>query len=252
MSRETRETLKDFLTQKGSTQNSISITLTDAPSGFAKEPGTGEELLALLDDTRGLLGEYLKFIVDNSSNEYKIKTGNALASSANRGDSIPLADSQGAENIFLEQGTVLKAKLNENSNSNKFDDSGTPLSDLIDKTSKNFTNHNKLKDIEGRPLNISGKTLVNPNGDPSDIVQATNASIDRMLDAGAYCAIASHDYPVVNYALSALESHKMGPGIEDPRDNAGPPRNGKGPGYEFQMLLGVRGPLRRKLAKNQS
>ena len=70
-----------------------------------------------------------------------------------------------------------------------------------------------------------------------------------MLDAGAYCAIASHDYPVVNHALSALESHKMGPGIEDPRSNAGPPRNGKGPGYEFQMLLGVRGPLRRRLAK---
>ena len=65
-----------------------------------------------------------------------------------------------------------------------------------------------------------------------------------MLDAGAYCAIASHDYPVVNHALSALESHKMGPGIEDPRSNAGPQRNGKGPGYEFQMLLGVRGPLR--------
>ena len=83
----------------------------------------------------------------------------------------------------------------------------------------------------------------------SDIVQATNASIDRMLDAGAYCAIASHDYPVVNHALSALESHKMGPGIDDPRSNAGPQRNGKGPGYEFQMLLGVRGPLRRKLAK---
>ena len=70
-----------------------------------------------------------------------------------------------------------------------------------------------------------------------------------MLDAGAYCAIASHDYPVVNHALSALESHNMGPGIEDPRNNAGPSRNGKGPGYEFQMLLGVRGPLRRKLAK---
>ncbi|DAC28421.1 MAG TPA: proline dehydrogenase [Candidatus Poseidoniales archaeon] len=82
----------------------------------------------------------------------------------------------------------------------------------------------------------------------SEIVGATNASIDRMLSAGAYCAIASHDKPVIDYALSALESYGMGPGIADPRKNAGKPRNGKGPGYEFQMLLGVRGPLRRKLA----
>jgi proline dehydrogenase len=81
-----------------------------------------------------------------------------------------------------------------------------------------------------------------------DIVDATNASIDRMLEAGAYCSIASHDLPVIEHAKSALAAHGMGPGIEDPRENAGPQREFKGPGYEFQMLLGVRGPLRRKLA----
>jgi len=80
-----------------------------------------------------------------------------------------------------------------------------------------------------------------------DIVDATNAAIDRMLDAGAYVGIASHDQPVIDHALSALSSHGMGPGIEDPRGNAGPARHHKGPGYEFQMLLGVRGPLRRRL-----
>ncbi|EHR76817.1 proline dehydrogenase family protein [Candidatus Poseidoniales archaeon] len=81
-----------------------------------------------------------------------------------------------------------------------------------------------------------------------DIVDATNASIDRMLAAGAYCSIASHDLPVINHATSALESFGMGPGIVDPRTNSGDARAFKGPGYEFQMLLGVRGPLRRKLA----
>ena len=81
-----------------------------------------------------------------------------------------------------------------------------------------------------------------------EIVSATNASIDKMLAAGAYCAVASHDKPVINHTLSALESYGMGPNIEDPRENSGKPRNGKGPGYEFQMLLGVRGPMRRKLA----
>lgn len=82
-----------------------------------------------------------------------------------------------------------------------------------------------------------------------DIVDATNACVDRMLAAGSYCSIASHDIPVIEYAKSALESYGMGPNIPDPRSNAGPQRDAKGPGYEFQMLLGVRGPLRRKLAK---
>ena len=82
-----------------------------------------------------------------------------------------------------------------------------------------------------------------------DIVDATNACVDRMLAAGSYCSIASHDIPVIEYAKSALDSYGMGPNIPDPRSNAGPQRDAKGPGYEFQMLLGVRGPLRRKLAK---
>ena len=152
MSRETRETLKDFLAQKGSTSDSISITRNGAPRGLGVEPGTEAELLDLVNDTSGLLGEYLKFLVDESSNHFKIKSGNSLAASSNRGDSLPIADSMGAENIFVEQGTVLKSKLNENSNSNKFDESGTPIADLIDKTGRNFSNHGKLKDIEGRPL----------------------------------------------------------------------------------------------------
>ena len=82
-----------------------------------------------------------------------------------------------------------------------------------------------------------------------DIVDATNAAVDRMLDAGAYVGVASHDQPVIDHALSALKSHGMGPGIEDPRSNAGTARHHKGPGYEFQLLLGVRGPLRRRLLK---
>ena len=81
------------------------------------------------------------------------------------------------------------------------------------------------------------------------IVDAMNTHIDQMLDSGAYTAIASHDVPVIDYALSALDQRAMGPGLPDPRPNAGGPRHAKGPGYEFQMLLGVRGNIRRKLAK---
>ena len=82
-----------------------------------------------------------------------------------------------------------------------------------------------------------------------DIVIATNNAIDDLLDAGAYTAIASHDIPVIDHSIAALEDRGMGPTTDDPRGNAGPVRNGKGLGYEFQFLLGVRGNIRRKLAK---
>ena len=81
-----------------------------------------------------------------------------------------------------------------------------------------------------------------------DIVLATNKAIEDLLDAGAYTAIASHDIPVIDHSIAALEDRGMGPKIDDPRGNAGPVRSGKGPGYEFQFLLGVRGNIRRKLA----
>ncbi|MBJ36514.1 MAG: hypothetical protein CMB68_04060 [Euryarchaeota archaeon] len=83
-----------------------------------------------------------------------------------------------------------------------------------------------------------------------DIVHATNDSIDAMLDSGAYTAIASHDNPVIAYSLAALKSRDMGPDKPDPRHTE-PPNvcAGKGPGYEFQFLLGVRGDVRRKLSE---
>ena len=82
-----------------------------------------------------------------------------------------------------------------------------------------------------------------------DIVLATNKAIGDLLDAGAYTAIASHDILVIDHSIAALKDRGMGPTIDDPRGNAGPERSGKGPGYEFQFLLGVRGNIRRKLAK---
>ena len=83
--------------------------------------------------------------------------------------------------------------------------------------------------------------------DRQPIIEATNQCIDAMLDSGAYVGIASHDHPVINHTLEALKQRGMSPNSSDPRENAGPERKQKGPGYEFQMLLGVRGPLRRKL-----
>ncbi len=75
----------------------------------------------------------------------------------------------------------------------------------------------------------------------SEIVDATNRAITSMLDKGAYTAIASHDLPVIEHALDALRERGLS------NNNAEGVRR-KGPGYEFQFLLGVRGNIRRKLA----
>ena len=83
-----------------------------------------------------------------------------------------------------------------------------------------------------------------------DIVEGTNKALDMMLESGAYTAIASHDLPVIDHALKTLESMGLGPGKEDLRHDIALPRTkGKGPGYEFQFLLGVRGNVRRSLAE---
>lgn len=81
------------------------------------------------------------------------------------------------------------------------------------------------------------------------IVDAFNQHIDQILDRGAYAGIASHDWPIIEHTLAALEARGMGPKHTDPRDGCAGKRIGKGPGYEFQMLLGVRGNIRRRLAK---
>jgi proline dehydrogenase len=70
-----------------------------------------------------------------------------------------------------------------------------------------------------------------------------------MLENGAYTAIASHDDDIIACSLDSLKKHSMGPELMDPRKNAGIKLPGKGNGYEFQFLLGVRGNERRKLDK---
>ena len=80
-----------------------------------------------------------------------------------------------------------------------------------------------------------------------EIVDSTNECIDLMLEMGCYTAIASHDIPIINHSLEKLSDMNMTVDT-DSRNNSAGSRTGKGPGYEFQFLLGVRGNLRRKLA----
>ncbi len=83
--------------------------------------------------------------------------------------------------------------------------------------------------------------------DRKEITERLKSSITLALEGGAYTAIASHDDEVIDHALAELARLGMGPSISDPRTPAATAGPGKGPGYEFQMLLGVRGDLRKRL-----
>ena len=129
-------------------------------------------------------------------------------------------------------GTVLQGRLHR-----------TP--DDIEQVAATLGPHADYRICKGIYLEPEGIAYTSKN----DIRKKTNEAIRMALHHGAYVGIASHDIPVVDYTLDVLKEFNMGPSIEDSRENAGPARTGKGPGYEFQMLLGVRGPMRRKLAK---
>lgn len=168
-----RETLKDFLTTIGSSADRIDFVRKGTPDGLGVDPNTGEELLDLLSSTKGLLGDYLNHITADSRNTYGIESGNELAATSNRGDSLPLADDQGATNIFVPQGTEKAAKLNEYSNSQYLDSAGQSLYNLIDKTANSGHNHDLLSDIEGSPLDTSGKTNAKQVGESNITVLST-------------------------------------------------------------------------------
>ena len=168
-----RETLKDFLNSKGSTSTMLTYTMKESPDGLGVDPGTNEELLDLANTVNGLLGDYLKFIVDNSSNEYKFNSGNSKHTDSNKGTDLPIADTYGTDKIHVEQGSILKAKLNEYSNSGYFNNSGTNLDTLVDKVGASFSNNDTLKNIQGRDLDENGLTRINPVGENNDVVKAT-------------------------------------------------------------------------------
>lgn len=80
------------------------------------------------------------------------------------------------------------------------------------------------------------------------IVDSFCSDIDLALDLDAYVGIASHDMKILNYSKDALKARNLGPNLEDMREHSSKNRVGKGSGYEFQFLLGVRGNVRRNLA----
>ena len=66
-----RETLKDFLTSIGKSADRISYVQKEGPDGLGVDPNSGEELLELFTETRGLLGDYLKHLIDFRPHKYQ-------------------------------------------------------------------------------------------------------------------------------------------------------------------------------------
>ena len=59
-----------------------------------------------------------------------------------------------------------------------------------------------------------------------------------MLAAGAYCAVASHDKPVIDHALSALKSYGMGPGAVKIKGKLLAPEMVRAPDMNFRCCWG--------------
>ena len=164
----TRETLKSFLNKTGKTSNRISYKVDPASgdpndtdsllergqSDLGKDPNTDMDLINF-DTGESLLNDYLSELTKD--NQYTISPGVTRGSLTNRGQN--LSHEHGENNKFV-QDSKSEETLSSYSNSGKF----TNLSDIIDKTSNNFTNHDVLKNIPGSDLDASGKTLIeNPS-----------------------------------------------------------------------------------------
>ena len=134
----TRQTLRDFLISAGSTATGISLPVDPGPDGIVGElddlgvePNTGRPLLDFATG-ESLLGDYTSFITER--NEYQIAPGAHEAPASGRGSSIPAAESTSALNVFADSNIRQNADALNRSNSAVFDQSGVPLSSIVDKT----------------------------------------------------------------------------------------------------------------------
>lgn len=210
-----RDTLKNFLSSKSLPTDSLSYKYdTDGEVSreqqvdLGEDAETGKTLLGLDDESTGLLGDYLSYIVENSNQVFSINPGNEKAAPSNRGESLVIAEEQGAESVFVDQGGTHAVNLDSYSNSKYFDDTGTQISDLIDKTGKDSHSHNLLKDIEGRALNTSGKTLTSQAGEDNPVVQAASGILtnNRFANIENKTAYAQSDVDNLDFESSTSEA----------------------------------------------
>lgn len=162
-SRQTRATLKDFLSSRGTSANIVSLSPDPrdaSPGDFVNEgddlgndPNTNEPVLGL----DGLAAAYVAFLTQQNGNLYGLTAVGEEAAPSNRGDSLQDPSQQGAARVFARPGTTLGQAMNL-SNSGIQDETDYSISSYLDKTGGNsgLSGDGLLSAIQGRPLDLTG------------------------------------------------------------------------------------------------
>lgn len=162
-SRQTRATLRDFLTSRGSSASSITLSPRPgdtAPDDFVNEgddlgidPNTSEPVIGL----SGLSAAYVAFLTQQNGNLYELTPQGEIAPPSNRGDALQDPNRQGAARVFARPGTTLGQAMNL-SNSGIQDATDYPLASYLDKTGANasLSGDGLLASVTGRTLDVTG------------------------------------------------------------------------------------------------
>ena len=170
--RQTRATLRDFLSSRGSSASSITLSPNPgdtSPDDFVNEgddlgidPNTGEPVIGL----NGLAAAYVAFLTQQNGNLYELTPSGEIAPPSNRGDALQDPEQQGAARIFARPGTTMGQAMNL-SNSGIQDATDYPISSYLDKTGANpsLSGDGLLSAIEGRPLDVTGNPEIDTSVD---------------------------------------------------------------------------------------
>jgi hypothetical protein len=166
-SRQTRSTLRDFLSTRGSSASGITLTpaLGDtSPTDVVNEgddlgidPNTGEPVVGL----DGLAAAYIAYLTQQAGNLYTIEPSGETAAPADRGDPITPPDQQGATRVFARPGTTLGQAM-QLSNSGRQDSTDYPLTTYLDKTGGDpqKSGDSLLSGVVGRELDTTGNPQI--------------------------------------------------------------------------------------------
>jgi len=182
----TRKTLKDFFQSKGSSQTSISINPVDTNGNstieqgddIGKDPVSGEELLDLDDNTTGMLGDYVSFLMSSYdhtngtfngtvANFYRPGPKNSKAPNSNRGNRAhsPLG-SDGANKVYASENTTLGQTLGRYSKSGYISN----LDNIVKKEGN--PKNGEILNFTTEKVNSTGETFSNREID-EDVVRET-------------------------------------------------------------------------------
>lgn len=162
-SRQTRSTLRDFLSSRGLAVNGVTLSPNPADSSpgdavnegddLGIDPNTGQPVLGI----DGLASAYVAFITQQSSNFYDLTTRGESAAPSTRGSTLAPPDQQGAARIFASPGTTLGQAM-QLSNSGRQDDTDYPVASYLDKTSGDVSKSGNtlLAGVMGRPNDTTG------------------------------------------------------------------------------------------------